>query len=391
MAKRKKRAFRKYIKQDTYFTILREARPLRNRKIIKLFGVRLIHKIKLDKEDIYTLNRIQKWMDRALRPIEVWKPPKSRDSKSILIHLIKYLYARYEMPDFMINVWFEKASQYQFWFLELGKGANIRNLDIPLTYTKKMSHFFMEAPADLSVGHALRWGQILGMGGDDHLAREILKGRLGESFKDDTFWSTVIQFFINQSDLDINLVNRVITYIHTQKFEPRRYYINENEHVDEPPPHPGFSMKGRTLTALLNEMRTRGYLNWRKSYLEINKIWPGFPVPDYDVPSADEDENVYCRIEQITTARDLFYEGMMMRHCVASYKYNCVTQKLSIWSYRQYQDDKFQRLLTLAIDSQGKLLEVKGKHNSAPKRKELRIIREWLDSESFHGLKTYND
>ena len=386
--KEKKRAFRKHIKQDKYSALLKEARPYRNRKVIKLFGIRLVHKIKLNKEDIYTLNRIQYWLEQSVRPIESWAPPKSRDSKFILINLINHLFARYKMPEFFTRIWFENSIKYQFWFLELGKGANIRNMNIPIKYTKRMSHFFMQAPADLSVPHAIRWGQILGMGGSSFLAREIINGRLGESFENDEFWSKVIRFFINQPDLHIYMVNRIIDYIHNQKFGRIRRYQNENEYVEEPPPHPGFSIKGRTLVALLREMGMRGHLDWKQNYFSNHKNWPGFPAPDYNAPLTDQGENTFYRIEQIKTAQDLFYEGMTMRHCVASYKYRCTTQKLSIWSLRQYQDSQFKRLVTIAIDPQGKLLEAKGKRNRSPKRKELRLINEWLNSESFQDIAT---
>ena len=70
----------------------------------------------------------------------------------------------------MDSVWFlgngRGAVQQHEWFLQVGRGQNIRTADLPLPYMKRMAHHFMQAPADFTVEAALRWGQIHGLGGD---------------------------------------------------------------------------------------------------------------------------------------------------------------------------------------------------------------------------------
>ena len=78
----------------------------------------------------------------------------------------------------MDSVWFlgngREAVRQQGWFLHVGRGQNIRTADLPLPYTKRMAHRFMQAPADFTVEAALRWGQIHGLGGKERLARTII-------------------------------------------------------------------------------------------------------------------------------------------------------------------------------------------------------------------------
>ena len=71
------------------------------------------------------------------------------------------MFVKYEIPGFMDKVWFEEHEEYKNWYMALAQGTNIRKLNIPIPYTKKMSHFFMQAPNNMSVKEALRWGQVI--------------------------------------------------------------------------------------------------------------------------------------------------------------------------------------------------------------------------------------
>jgi hypothetical protein len=78
----------------------------------------------------------------------------------------------------MDAVWFagggHDADRRLIRFLQLGFGNNIRTADLPLPYTKKMAHHFMRAPSHLNVEAALRWGQVLGLGGNERTANAVL-------------------------------------------------------------------------------------------------------------------------------------------------------------------------------------------------------------------------
>ena len=128
---------------------------------------------------------------RWIRPVEEWEPtgtsPLPRFSS-----LARHLLAAYPVPHFMTSVWLEgrsvEARRRQGWYLHIGSGRNIRTADLPLPYTKKMAHEFLQAPDHFTVEAALRWGQVRGLGGSKELALAIAATRLGRSFESEDFW-----------------------------------------------------------------------------------------------------------------------------------------------------------------------------------------------------------
>ena len=89
--------------------------------------------------------------------------------------MVRHLFERYPTPAFMTNVWLENGARYteglkhKKWYMQLTLGKSPRELDLPLKYTRRMGHFFSQAPAHYPIAHALRYGQVLGMGGDHAL------------------------------------------------------------------------------------------------------------------------------------------------------------------------------------------------------------------------------
>lgn len=61
------------------------------------------------------------------------------------------------------------------WFTHIGTGGSVRDIDTPVRLTRRMAHVFLQAPRD-TVERNLRWAQVVGMGGDDRLARAIALG-----------------------------------------------------------------------------------------------------------------------------------------------------------------------------------------------------------------------
>ena len=159
-----------------------------------------------------------------IRPVSGWKPA-THNTRRQFSSLARHLLARWPVPAFMDSVWFlgagSEARRRQGWFLHLGRGANIRTADLPLAYTKRMAHHFMQAPADLAVDGALRWGQIRAIGGSERLVRTVLGTRLAAGFEHDDFWITVLRFFVANPMLDRAHVGPLIDYIHRQRFVPQ--------------------------------------------------------------------------------------------------------------------------------------------------------------------------
>src|SRR5690349_5416 len=112
------------------------------------------------------------------------------------------------------------------------------------------AHHFLQAPRELSIEGALRWGQIHGLGGDEYLVRAVLGTKLGELMEDELFWKSFLHFLVNNPMLDRACIGPMVDYIHAQKYAPREAVGEDGRRVLLPPPNPHFSMKGRTATAL---------------------------------------------------------------------------------------------------------------------------------------------
>ena len=72
-----------------------------------------------------------------------------------------------------------EAFRQQAWSIRLGRGARLRCLDLPIPLTRPMEHHARRAPDHYTVIEALRYGETLGLGGTERLAREIATSRLG--------------------------------------------------------------------------------------------------------------------------------------------------------------------------------------------------------------------
>jgi hypothetical protein len=103
----------------------------------------------------------------------------------------------------------------------MANGYSFRKLNDLIIMTKKMEHNFLHAPDHFTPEESIRYAQVLGLGGKKNLADAIVATRLGKHFGHEEFWRTVIQFFINIKDLNIdqslNGQNRESMIINTLK------------------------------------------------------------------------------------------------------------------------------------------------------------------------------
>ena len=145
-----------------------------------------------------------------------WKPD-SRNPRRQFAALVRFLLARYDVPTCLDSVWFggwdQEAQRQQGWFVHVGSGQNIRMADLPLVLSKRMAHVFAEAPSELTATEALRWAQVMGQGGSEMLAQAVIATELGRSFADESFWSTVVLFFVENPMLDPDMVGPIVDYI----------------------------------------------------------------------------------------------------------------------------------------------------------------------------------
>lgn len=317
---------------------------------------------------------------RWIRPVADWKS-SSHNIRRQFASLLRHLFARWPVPAFMDSAWFlgntSDARRKQFWYARLGLGDSIRIVDLPIPYTKRMAHHFMQAPADWSIDAALRWGQVRGLGGPAELARAIAGTRLVQHFVHDDFWTTVIQFFIRFPDLDLVHVGPIVDYLQNQRFHAFRGHIAQ----------PNLTMKGRTPASLLRQVE-----EWHAALdlhddLPPDAQWNPSGISAFEFLEGAESwhdlgyRGKVWRFTELLTARSLSAEGRAMKHCVGSYARQCVSGACSIWTLEMETHAGRTKVMTVEVALPSKeICQARGKCNNAPTEKQLAILRRWAEN-----------
>jgi hypothetical protein len=321
------------------------------------------------------------------RPVADWKP-RSHNARRQFASLARHLLAEYDVPSFFDVVWFRgtaaAAAKQQRWFIHVGRGNNIRTAGLPIPYTKRMAHHFMQAPSDYTVEAAIRWGQIHGLGGDARLADAIRGTRLGEVFQHDEFWTSVLRFFIANPMLDTAHVGPIIDYLYDQRFALRDVFVAPGVIERQPPVQPSLCMKGRTPASLLAQVR-----RWHRQLnheVSGNVQWARSGIGELEFLEGSKESGNLKRwtIRELLSAKALNVEGRAMRHCVASYAGSCARRATSIWAMEVESFAGRFKVLTVEVRLGSKTIcQARGKCNALPDTKALNILRRWASREGL--------
>ncbi|MBY0227782.1 MAG: PcfJ domain-containing protein [Gemmataceae bacterium] len=321
-----------------------------------------------------------------LRPVEAWRSA-ARNPWPLFSSLAQHLLARCPVPACMASAWLDpptgRKSPQQDWFRHLGRGMDLRTAGLPLRLTRAMARLFWEAPHHYPVIAAVRWAQVLGLGGSKELARAVVGTRLGKTLENEEFWETVLRFFVSHPELALEQVGPVVDFLHAQRFAWKEGVSPQGVFGKRPPPRPDYSMKGRTVASVLRQVE-----EWHRELIrEADRpliAWRPAPFGGFRLVRAEESGAQVWTIEEILTDRDLRQEGREMRHCVASYLEECVRRETSIWTMRVETRWGQRRALTLEVDIPTRMIwQARGTCNRPPSANELGIVERWAEAEGL--------
>ncbi len=382
--------------------------PLKEKVLVALLErlaklrVRFLDKSCLTKRDdletrqrLETLVRISQYHRNWVRPLQDWRP-RSRSARRQFTSLIRHLFDRYgDVPAFMDSAWLSSEAQsvqHRQWYVQLGAGKNLRHCDLPISYTKRMAHWFHHCPDGQTISQAIRFGQVMGLGGDDRTALAINGTRLADNFEYDEFWVTFIRWLIAHPMLDRSHVGPIVDYIHFQRFVPEYVMVRDQRpEVDQQGDvrEPNFSMKGRTPETLLRQVnRWHGRLrssnavqvcSWTPSYIQPFSLREGVEV------NADTSAKFKrWTIRELLSSASLVAEGRQLSHCVASYARSCASGHSSIWTMEMENHAGLSKLLTIEVHLRSRtIVQIRGKRNRLPTQQEVGIIQRWAAEASL--------
>lgn len=378
----------------------------------------------LDYENaVATLNNIIVHKDNFVRPFDEWKP-KSRNAEQQVRSLIRHLFAKYPTPTFLEKYFFvETTSQNNLsehhgnkldaikMYLHMGSGKSMKSYEgypLGMVIHKKAAHHLYTTPEDLDLISALRRIQVLYLGGDKYIFRALMRANVlrervpnirirkngsdewEQSTEVDEFWISVMKFFIDNPMIEPDKISEIIDYINNMKFLKQRTYV-DGRYVTIDPPHPTFTMKGRTPVSILNQSNQwhyernrlnrenhRNNMNYRTG--GQNYSWSGVNIKDGEFRRS----KVYkYKVIQLCTYFELRDEGNEMHHCVATYASSCSAGRCSIFSVREYIEDSFNcRTATIEVRG-GSIVQIRAKYNKKPNDTTISVIKEWADYEKL--------
>ena len=322
-----------------------------------------------------------------VRPLDDWEPSGS-DPEDQFASLVRHLLALYQVPRFLDVAWHSGWTaggiRQQGWFKHIGRGENIRTAEgLPVPMTRRMAHFFVQGPSGLPILGAFRYVQVLGLGGQESLARSLLGTRLGIDFRNHDFWVTLIRWLIDNPEVELVHHGPIIDFLHDQKYVPS--VINTLIHLPGQPElvplQPNLSMKGRSPSSLLRAVET-----WhREMYARRKPIlgdWRRSGIPSFRHEVIDETGAASYGINELLMSWELDEEGRTLNHCVGAYAPFCLSGQSSIWSLsRTDSSGRVERLLTLQVQNATKeIIQARGWNNRLPTAEELRILAAWTQA-----------
>ena len=288
-----------------------------------------------------------------------WKPLTKRGAEQVN-ELAFYLFCQYPVPGFLYKAFFEKSNMlFINWFIHIGTGRRIRELmNVPIPFTQKMGHYFLQAPDKFSIAEALRWAQVKGLNGSDQLATRIAYSWIGtKEYSDEDFWEAFIRIVVNGGMFDPDRLTQMIDYVREMKREDRSYIL-----------------KGRTLQSLLRQSD-----EWHERSLVIKgaRFWTSSGLYGYKAEKKME----VVKMEELTGSKLLVDEGKTMKHCVATYAHQCVAGKSAIFSLRKYSFDLLiETMATIEVNlSMRRIVQAKAKMNKKISDEARKHLDEWAN------------
>lgn len=320
--------------------------------------------------------------DDWIRPIKSWRPTGG-SLRDAFRNLTEHLFALYEVPAFWPWCWFqddfsEHPRLFQI-FKHLAGGNNLRSLGLGIAYSKRMAHQFHQAPEFYTFWQAIRWGQVVALGGSTELANRLSNTLLGRGIENWEFWQSVVLWFINHSEFPSSEIGLVLDYVNNQRFgvgnffrfSRDRYGQLQRQRIEIS--QPNFEMKGRTTGSLL-----RDAFEWQESRLAYGSgtdfVWESSRIQ----PFHQTIDGIEYEIFELLGNGALADEGYSMSHCVSSYADACAKGSSTIWSLQEICLGRKRRMLTIEVNATaGEILQARGYCNRNPREFEMELLRSW--------------
>jgi hypothetical protein len=328
---------------------------------------------------VEALVAIATWHAKWRRDLNDWKP-RSKNTRRQFKSLVRHLFCDYPLPDFFDSVWFlgcdRTARIQQSWYVRVGTGGSIADCALPIPCTRRMGHFLMHAPAELTLEQAIRWGQLKTFKFSDRQVRALLEISHVGSFQHESFWVTVFRWLAQHPEVEDGDYGPLFDYLYNQRFVDQGQVFGGGDRLLGPP-QPNLTMRGRKPSVLLAQMHT-----WHKQLANDNTrfeaSWRSSGFPAFTFVEGEGRNAKMWTIRELLSSKALAVEGRQMSHCVASYVDRCSRGGGSIWTMEVETVAGRKKHLTIELqNSSGRIVQARGRANRRAKPLEMGILRRW--------------
>lgn len=358
---------------------------------------RVISHPKILPNNIYEYRGFICWLGqtKAIRPIDSWKSPRSKNPQAVAKSLVKHLYVQYQMPDCLLNEVAMNFHQIDFTGLELffhvasGEGVHTAE-DIPLAaqLNGKGNFFFHHAPSHFDYEKALKWAFYMQCGFTPALAGTMAESDWYEKTLGISMANELKGFLLRNPEITPQQAKAVTKFYRQQclGIDLPKFKIGTGLSAGSfniPALFPEYSLKGRSLRTVLKHIEA-----WNRYTKHIRNAGGFITFPEQiannHVGKGPNGEHI--KIVYINNSVLLFEEGYDMRHCVGEYyQGNCINGEYFVFSIRMYlTPKKFKRLATISINRYRFIDEFRGKANSQPGAVAVFAFKEWAKNENIY-------
>lgn len=341
------------------------------------------------------LTRISAYSDKWIRQPETWSGDLSNDPRVVVRSLLGHLFTLWEVPAFFDNAWLVKGDLSYLerdWYCHFARGGSLRKIQgMPPSITSRALHLAMQAPQELTVRQALRWGQVKSLGGGSEMLSEVLSSRMVKDLSNDAIWSRLLEKLIG-----------------SKNFNPKHFGLIADTLIEVMAREDG-SRAVSLVTLPLDELVRYSRRYWR-TLLKVIRI--ELPEGSNDIncphlrrelhhmnanqwarlPRSRTFESVYeeggesfrYRIVELTNQWQLVAESRSMKHCIDTYGRSCKVGRCSIFSLRmdEVADGKTVTNchLTIEVDRRSRrILEVRSRRNRYVIARHVPLLRKWAN------------
>jgi PcfJ-like protein len=351
-------------------------------------------------EEIATKLRFE-YSGRTIREINTFnRSLKSKDKGKVRLAVATHLFGKYKVPGYMQECWYSdtvtkraarnggdwyarrawepaqavintspEIMMRRDWYITQASGGSLYKAHAKDILTKGEVHAFLNCPIPCDFREAIIYALTTQWTTNVGVASRVMKSKLNTLagvnwIKDRTMWREVIHFFC-VNELTFREMNDLFDYfVHAD--------AQANGRQQQ------YSLKGRNLQSLKRQMQ-----DWHYELARVKKMgdakWEGIPIADAEFELDGQPGNKWF-FNQVKTSKELAAEGTAMHHCVYGYQSYCISGKSSIWSVKRLQRKKFitpERALTLEIDENGCIIQIRGFANRPSRPEELEAVRHW--------------